>query len=104
MVGKMVSAADRIMAVYKGDPTIEEILDQCGTTADGLTESHVEYLLALLKFKGSAGQDKIGQRIGFKTSILNELEQLLVDMDYIAFGGKGRELTPAGRRRAQLAA
>lgn len=104
MVGKMVSAADRIMAVYKGDPTIEEILDQCGTTADGLTESHIEYLLALLKFRGTAGQDKIGQRIGFKTAILNELEQLLVDKNLITFGGKGRELTPAGRRRAQAAA
>ena len=98
-VGKMVRAASNLMAVYEGQPTIEEILDQCGTSADGLTESHLDYLLALDKLKGTAGQDRIASFIGHKAAICTELERLLIDLGFVTFGGKGRELTPAGRRR-----
>lgn len=100
-VGKLVKAAASLISVYEGEPTIEEILDLCGTSADGLTDSHIEYLTALHKLKGTAGQDRIASMIGFKTSICTELERLLMDRGFITFGGKGRELTAAGRRRLE---
>ena len=101
MVGKLIKAAANLLAVYVGEPTIAEILDLCGVAADGLTDSHIEYLTALYKLKGTAGQDRIAAMIGFKASICTELERLLMDRGFITFGGKGRELTPAGRRRIQ---
>lgn len=100
-VGKMVKAAANLLAVYEGIPMIEEILDLCGTSADGLTDSHIEYLTALHKLKGTAGQDRIASMIGFKASICTELERLLLERGFITFGGKGRELTATGRRRIQ---
>jgi Holliday junction DNA helicase RuvB len=102
-VGKMVKAASSLVSVYEGEPSIGEILDLCGTSADGLTDSHMEYLTALLKLKGTAGQDRIASMIGFKASICTELERLLLDRGFITFGGKGRELTAAGRRRITTA-
>ena len=102
-VGKLVKAAESLISVYEGEPTIEEILDLCGTSADGLTDSHIEYLAALDKLKGTAGQDRIASMIGFKASICTELERLLMDQGFITFGGKGRELTAAGRRRLVMA-
>lgn len=102
-VGKLVKAAASLISVYVGEPTIAEILDLCGTSFDGLTDSHIEYLAALDKLKGTAGQDRIASMIGFKAAICTELERLLMDQNFITFGGKGRELTAAGRRRLAVA-
>lgn len=101
-VGKMVTAAVSLLAVYEGQPSIEDILDYCGTSTDGLTDSHMEYLVALDTLGGTAGQARIASFAGLQTPICTELERLLLTLKLITFGGKGRELTQKGRIRARL--
>lgn len=101
-------ARDLIVApdnVEGREPTVEELLAQAGRTADGLTDSHIEYLAALRKLGGRGGRpvglDRVKSLTGLGPSVLLDLERQLIDLDLIEFGPGGRILTQAGRSRAR---
>lgn len=85
------------------EPTVDELLDQAGRTSDGLTDSHIEYMVALWKLGGTAGMARIRSMVRLEESVLLDLERLLIERKLLEFGPKGRELTTAGRSRARFA-
>lgn len=78
-----------------------EILEVAGITPDGLTEEHVEYLLALGRLDNRAGVDNLANLLGLPKDILKELEHLLITKGYLILGPKGRELTILGMQRTR---
>lgn len=103
-VKNLIEDAADLMAADDGvEPTIKELLDQAGRTSDGLTDSHMEYIVALWKLGGTAGMARIRSMVRLEESVLLDLERLLIERKLLEFGPKGRELTTAGRSRARFA-
>lgn len=103
-VKNLILEARDLIATYGTEPTINQLLDQAGLSHDGLTDSHMEYLVALLKLGGVAGIARLRSMVRLDPSVLMDLERLLIDRGLVEFGVKGRELTQAGKARAKAAA
>jgi holliday junction DNA helicase RuvB len=99
-VRKLILAARDLLATFEGEPTVGDILELCGTAADGLTESHDEYLMALHSLGGTAGVSRLASVLRLHESVCMDLERLLVKHGLVDYGGRGRELTPKGLARA----
>lgn len=69
-----------------------------GITRDGLTEDHIEYLLALNQIGGRAGVENLSNMTGQPKDVLVDLEKLLINKGFIIYGAKGRELVMEGMR------
>lgn len=80
-------------------PTAKETLDMLRIGADGLTADHVKYLQVLDKLGGSRGVSTIRSMMELPESVINELERLLIDRNYIKYTNSGRELTQEGYNR-----
>jgi Holliday junction DNA helicase RuvB len=78
-----------------------EILEVAGITKEGLTEEHVEYMLALGRLDNRAGVDNLSNLLGLPKDILKELEHLLINKGYLVLGPKGRELTIPGMQKVR---
>lgn len=72
------------------------VLEVCGITPDGLTEDHLEYLVALDSLGQQAGVEIISNYTGQPKDILLDLEKLLVRKRLIEYSPKGRILTMKG--------
>lgn len=81
----------------QGEPTLEEILDLCEVDKDGLSDIHYQYLRALDKMDGVAGENPLMRvlRVNSIGALVN-IEIPLVKRDMIAYTPKGRALMPAG--------
>jgi Holliday junction DNA helicase RuvB len=77
-----------------------KVLSTIGITPDGLTEDHVDYLVALNKLGQIAGIDVLSNYTGMPKDIITDLEKLLLFGNFIDFSQKGRVLTTKGLRLA----
>lgn len=84
-----------------GSTDPDEVLTMAGITRDGLTEDHIEYLLALSQIGGRAGVENMSNMTGQPKDVLVDLEKLLVQKGFIIYGPKGRELVMEGMRLVQ---
>jgi len=73
-----------------------KVLSTCGITEDGLTEDHIDYLLALDKMGQIAGVEVIANYTGQPKDIILDLEKLLVRKGLIEYSPKGRQLMVRG--------
>lgn len=69
---------------------IDQILDTCGVTPDGLTEDHIAYMQSLSDLGGRASIVNLSNHSMRPRDIVEKLEKLLVKRGYV-------ELTPSGR-------
>ncbi len=81
-----------------GSTDPDEVLEMAGITRDGLTEDHIEYLLALNQIGGRAGVENLSNMTGQPKDVLVDLEKLLINKGFIIYGAKGRELVMEGMR------
>lgn len=81
-----------------GSTNPDEVLEMAGITRDGLTEDHIEYLLALNQIGGRAGVENLSNMTGQPKDVLVDLEKLLINKGFIIYGAKGRELVMEGMR------
>lgn len=92
----------RDLGITNGRPaTPAETLAMLRIGSDGLTADHVKYLRVLVKLGGSRGVNTIRSMMELPTSVVTELEKLLIDRGYINYSTSGRELTTAGYTRAE---
>ena len=79
-----------------GSPDPNQVLSTCGITPDGLTEDHIDYLLALNKMGQIAGVDVLSNYTGLPKDVILDLERLLVRKGLIEYSSKGRQLMLKG--------
>lgn len=82
---------------FKSTPTLEAVLDLCEVDQDGLSDIHYQYLRALDKMDGIAGENPLMRvlRLNSTTALAN-IEIPLVKRNMITYTPKGRALLPAG--------
>lgn len=68
------------------------VLETCGISPDGLTEDHIDYLVALDKMGQVAGVEVISNYTGLPKDVLLQLEKLLIRKRFIEYTPKGRSL------------
>lgn len=73
-----------------------KVLSTCGITEDGLTEDHIDYLVALNDMGQIAGVDVLANYTGQPKDIILDLEKLLVRKRLIEYSPKGRQLMVRG--------
>lgn len=96
---RLVLGARDLIVTLGREPSVDEIFDLCGASADGLTEGHVKYLQALDMLGGTAGVELLATVLQLHTAVCKDLERLLVSMGMVGYGPRGRELLSAGGRR-----
>ena len=77
------------------------VLATAGITSDGLTEDHVDYVLALDKLGQIAGVDVLANYTGQPKDVIVKLEKLLLRKGFIDYSQKGRVLTIEGYKVAK---
>jgi len=77
---------------------IDDILETCGITREGLTEDHIAYLRSLYELGSKAGKANIVVHSGRPEKIILDLEKLLVLRNYVTITPSGRELTYDGMK------
>jgi holliday junction DNA helicase RuvB len=77
------------------------VLRTAGITTDGLTEDHVDYVLALDKLGHIAGVDVLANYTGQPKDVIVKLEKLLLRKGMIDYSQKGRVLTTKGYKVAK---
>lgn len=82
-------------------PTATEVLAQAGFAADGLSEAHLLYLETLDVLGGGATPRMLAAVARLHPTVCAELDEFLVTANLVRFGGRGRELTDAGRHRLE---
>lgn len=82
------------------DPNdVQEVLDLVGVTPEGLTYHHLKYLQTLRKAtRHRAGAKVLAASIGMPPDALEDMEQLLVDLDFVERTSSGRVLRPLGNK------
>lgn len=95
---RLVFAARDLLS--NGRPvSIPAILSLCDVEPDGLTATHMQYLRTLADLDGQAGLKTLCSMLGQHTSVLNDLERLLLRRRLITLQPGGRELTMSGYAR-----
>lgn len=95
----LVLAARSLLDVGR-DCTASTVLAFTRTEADGMTAEHLEYLAVLAgSVRDAVGVPTLAHLLGVDTRRLARIERLLIDRGYVALGVRGRQITPAGRRR-----
>ena len=99
----LVSAARDV--VESGiDLTVEAVLDLAGVTADGLNEEHLKYLsLLAASSTGKLGLNPLSARMALRTTVVEDMERLLLSKGYVELAQGGRLLTEDGRERVRAA-
>ena len=101
---KMLVAAARDLAAATGwetFPTIQEVLEHCRITEDGLQEEHLNYLSIVKNCGGTAGLQVVTTHLQLPKSIVMHLEKLLLKRGLIQLTKGGRELTSRGWQLTQ---
>lgn len=94
----VVAARDMIDAGL--EPSAFDVLRFTGTEADGLTQTHFDYLTILGRRQGGkAGLDSIVNQMGAHRREVVNVERMLVRLGYVVLTGNGRQVTAAGRVR-----
>ena len=92
---RLVFAAQDLGSLEK----IDDILDTCGITREGLTEDHLAYLRALNKLSNNGkavGIKNICTLSGRPREIAEDLEKLLINQEMVELTGSGRVLLYRG--------
>ena len=79
----------------------QKVLKTIGITPEGLTEDHVDYILALDKLGQIAGVDVLANYTGQPKDVIVKLEMLLLRKNIIDYSQKGRVLTTKGYKVVQ---
>lgn len=95
----MAFAARDLEIVNGKVPTAEEILDHLRVDEDGLGVEHWRYLSALSKLGGRAGLRPLASLMGENDAVVEEIEQLLLDRDFITLTDRGRALRGEGHEK-----
>jgi Holliday junction DNA helicase RuvB len=77
------------------DTSIDNVLNMCELTRDGLTKNHVRYLTMLEAAGGSAGLQLLCTHLRLPKPIVLDLERLLIDQGRIEYSKNGRQLIRA---------
>lgn len=98
----IVAVRDLIDSGSDTKPSIETVLDIANVTADGLTDFHVDYLIAMGKNSGEGlGIKPLATQLQASEAMVLDAESLLFARNLITYTRSGRQLSPAGWRRAQ---
>lgn len=89
------------MARDLGTTDPKRVCHMAGITADGLTEDHVDYLVALDSLGQIAGVDVLANYTGQPKEVIVNIEKLLLRKDMISYTQKGRVLTTKGYKVTQ---
>jgi Holliday junction DNA helicase RuvB len=82
------------------EATIEAIIDLAGVTHDGLNEEHLKYLSLLADSdKGKLGLNPIAAQMQLRTTVVEDMERLLLKRGYVELATGGRALTSKGVAR-----
>lgn len=90
----------RIIATAQGLGTTnpDEVLSVARITANGCTEDHLRYLMALGRTPRPLGVGQLAAILFTSSDGVQEIERYLLDLGYVSLTPGGRELTLAGRR------
>ena len=95
--GEQFVLAARDLEITLGrDPSVDEILDLCSVSEDGLTGLHRRYLEILAGQRGTAGEKTIESLLRVPVPVIRDLERLLLERGLIEYTPGGRQLTPQG--------
>ncbi len=98
----IIAVRDLIDSGTDRKPSIEAVLDMANVTADGLTDFHVEYMLAMGKNSGEGlGEKALATQLQASEAMVRDAESLLFARGFILYTKSGRQLSPAGWQRAQ---
>lgn len=97
-VERLVKRA-RDLQTTGSEVSIEGVLSLVGLDTDGLADEQLEYLNVLRDIGGVAGRVNLASIMRMHPSTLEDLEVLLVRRGFIRRTVRGREITPAGRRK-----
>lgn len=90
-----------LMVNHGSAPLPEDVMKVLRIGMDGLTNDHMKYLRALRTLGGTKGVATIRMMMDLPETVVNDLERLLVERGYIAYGASGRELTSEGYERIE---
>lgn len=91
--------AARALADNGRDCTAGSVLAFTRTDTDGMTDDHLTYLATLNGANRDLGLSAMAHLLGQAQGTVTRTERLLLERGYIALGVRGRQITPAGRRR-----
>lgn len=98
----VIAIRDLIDSGADSKPSIETVLDIAGVTPDGLTDFHVDYLIAMVKNSGDGlGIKPLATQLQASEPMVLDAESLLFSRDLITYTKSGRILTALGWQRAQ---
>jgi Holliday junction DNA helicase RuvB len=96
----LVSAYRDLTEAYDHDPSAFEVRDLAGVTRDGLNEEHLKYMRLLRgATRGKMGLNPIAARMQLRTTVVEDMERLLLKRGYVEHAEGGRVLTPEGHAR-----
>lgn len=81
------------LSVAGEDTSVARILDFAGFDADGLSDSHVDYLITVRQLGNESGLRNICSLMQLKAPTVERLERLLIKRGYVKPTPKGRVLT-----------
>ena len=98
----LVSAYRDLQDMGTESPGVAEVLDLVGVSPDGLNEGHVKYLRLLKESdKGTLGLNPIAAQMQLRTTVVEDMERILLKKGYVELGVGGRTLTEKGFRRLE---
>jgi holliday junction DNA helicase RuvB len=98
IAGSLVVACRSLIAVGE-TPTVSSILDLAEMDIDGLTSRHMAYLRSLAELGGVAGLSSLCSMMQLSQSVVEDLERLLIQRNFIRKDTSGRNLTEQGRQK-----
>lgn len=95
----LVLATRDMTAVNNQPPTVEQVLEFCRVTPDGLASEHLRYLHTIDALGGLAGKGTLESSLQLPTTALRVIERELHVRGYIEYTPRGRELTSVAYER-----
>ncbi|GAC1646578.1 MAG: Holliday junction branch migration DNA helicase RuvB [Acidobacteriaceae bacterium] len=92
----LVATGVDLLDARRQQPSVNEILALKRITPDGLGLVHVQYLNVLLAQDGRASGSTMATVMHMPMQQLQDIEQLLLERNYIMIAARGREITPHG--------
>jgi Holliday junction DNA helicase RuvB len=95
VAGSLVRAA-KDLQITNRDVTVEAVLELAGVDEDGLTDRHLQYLRTLDSLGGTTGARNMVSMLQLPLTVIEDLERLLVQREFIEYTPTGRSLLDAG--------
>jgi Holliday junction DNA helicase RuvB len=95
VAGSLIRAA-KDLQITNRDVSVAGVLELAGVDEDGLTDRHLQYLRTLDALGGTTGVGKMVTMMQLPLTVIEDLERLLVQRDFVEYTHEGRSLTDLG--------